>query len=157
MKALKVSLIVMVWFMSSSFSLVPYDWKDQKMQFKLPDFFMTETSNDLAFVAGGNEMVFELNVYMDELVEEYELDAFVSKIGDEKYGLSQSEGENDINGTGFKGHYKSGIVDGKLVYVLGIRDIASGISYYGLIQYENADHADRTFAKSIMASLEKYF
>ncbi len=157
MKALRGIMVLVIGLVLSSFSEVPYEWKDQKIQFKLPDFFLTEKTNDLEFVASGKAMDFQLNVYMDELVEEAELNAFVTKIAKEQFGLTQVDGGAEIVKKGFKGYYQTGLVDGELLYVLGLLDNDTGIAYYGLIKYNDADEADRTFARNIIASFEKFF
>ncbi|MFY0627803.1 MAG: hypothetical protein JXR07_16005 [Reichenbachiella sp.] len=156
MKLLIVSSVLISWIVLSSFSSVPYEWKDQKIQFHLPDFFLEEKSSDAEFVAKGRDVVFQLNVYMDELIEENQLKSFVSKIGIENFGLSQSKEFETINSKGFKGHCVKGLADGNLIYVVGLIDVDSGISYYGMIKYKGASNVDLSVARSIISSVEKY-
>ena len=140
---------------SSFSSVVPYQWKNQQMSFLLPDHFIEEKHDDLAFLAKGNNMSFQMEVYMEELLTESDMNDFVFRMGEERYNLAQSEGEGDLQGQGYKGHFTYGLVDGKVVFVVGLLDLDLGLGYVGHIVYNDADKADLSIAQKIMKSFAR--
>ena len=147
---------IALWVFTSSFSsVVPYQWKDQQMNFLLPDHFIEEKHNDVEFLARGNDMSFQMEVYMDELLSENDLNEFVSRIGKTRFNLTQSEGEGDLQGQGYKGHFTYGLVEGKVVFVVGLLDLDLGLGYVGEIVFDDADKADLSIAQGILKSFAR--
>ncbi len=150
---LVISALVL-WVLVSSFSsVVPYQWKDQQMGFSLPDHFIEQRHNDVEFLAKGNDMSFHMEVYMEELLSENQLNQFTCKMGQERFDLEQCEGKGDLQGQGYKGHFVYGLVEGKLVFVIGLLDQELGLGYVGSIEFADADKADLSVAQGIMKSI----